>query len=98
LKRRKKKHTKYKENQKPNELKKEQKTELDIDQPQSSEAPKEKTKQPKKLKEADFDDDGLISIEDFEEIEAQQLGAKFRAGLEKSRENFQEQLNNLIAS
>ncbi|WP_436853677.1 signal recognition particle-docking protein FtsY [Staphylococcus caeli] len=54
-------------------------------------------KKPKKLKEADFDDDGLISIEDFEEIEAQQLGAKFRAGLEKSRENFQAQLNNLIA-
>src|SRR5699024_10058061 len=54
-------------------------------------------KKVKKLKEADFDDDGLISIEDFEEIEAQQLGAKFRAGLEKSRENFQAQLNNLIA-
>ncbi|MBN6202353.1 signal recognition particle-docking protein FtsY, partial [Staphylococcus saprophyticus] len=44
----------------------------------------EPKKKPKKLKEADFDDDGLISIEDFEEIEAQQLGAKFRAGLEKS--------------
>ncbi|MEX6275925.1 signal recognition particle-docking protein FtsY [Staphylococcus saprophyticus] len=57
----------------------------------------EPKKKPKKLKEADFDDDGLISIEDFEEIEAQQLGAKFRAGLEKSRENFQAQLNNLIA-
>ena len=85
------------ENQKPDELEQEQQSELDVDQPQSSEAPKEKTKQPKKLKEADFDDDGLISIEDFEEIEAQQLGAKFRAGLEKSRENFQEQLNNLIA-
>ncbi|KRG09973.1 signal recognition particle-docking protein FtsY [Staphylococcus sp. NAM3COL9] len=54
-------------------------------------------KKVKKLKEADFDDDGLISIEDFEDIEAQQLGAKFRAGLEKSRENFQAQLNNLIA-
>lgn len=54
-------------------------------------------KKVKKLKEADFDDDGLISIEDFEEIEAQQLGAKFRAGLEKSRENFQAQLNNLLA-
>ncbi|RIP33549.1 signal recognition particle-docking protein FtsY [Staphylococcus gallinarum] len=54
-------------------------------------------KKPKKLKEADFDEDGLISIEDFEEIEAQQIGAKFRAGLEKSRENFQAQLNNLIA-
>lgn len=85
------------ENQKPDELEQEQQAELDVDQLQSSEAPKEKTKQPKKLKEADFDDDGLISIEDFEEIEAQQLGAKFRAGLEKSRENFQEQLNNLIA-
>lgn len=85
------------ENQKSDELEQEQQSELDVDQPQSSEAPKEKTKQPKKLKEADFDDDGLISIEDFEEIEAQQLGAKFRAGLEKSRENFQEQLNNLIA-
>ncbi|RIM28309.1 signal recognition particle-docking protein FtsY, partial [Staphylococcus cohnii] len=57
----------------------------------------EPKKKPKKLKEAEFDDDGLISIEDFEEIEAQQLGAKFRAGLEKSRENFQAQLNNLIA-
>lgn len=54
-------------------------------------------KKPKKLSEADFDEDGLISIEDFEEIEAQKIGAKFKAGLEKSRENFQEQLNNLIA-
>ncbi|PCY57216.1 signal recognition particle-docking protein FtsY, partial [Listeria monocytogenes] len=26
-------------------------------------------KKPKKLREADFDEDGLISIEDFEEIE-----------------------------
>ncbi|MCG7340557.1 signal recognition particle-docking protein FtsY [Staphylococcus auricularis] len=58
------------------------------------EAPKKK---PKKLSEADFDENGLISIEDFEEIEAQKLGAKFKAGLEKSRQNFQEQLNNLIA-
>ncbi|AJP22376.1 TPA: signal recognition particle-docking protein FtsY [Staphylococcus aureus] len=54
-------------------------------------------KKPRKLSEADFDDDGLISIEDFEEIEAQKMGAKFKAGLEKSRQNFQEQLNNLIA-
>ncbi|MBF7017301.1 signal recognition particle-docking protein FtsY [Staphylococcus durrellii] len=62
------------------------------------ESTEEKTKKtPKKLKEADFDEDGLISIEDFEEIEAQQLGAKFKAGLEKSRQNFQEQLNNLIS-
>ena len=57
----------------------------------------ETKKKPKKLKEADFDEDGLISIEDFEEIEAQRLGAKFKAGLEKSRQNFQEQLNTLIA-
>lgn len=54
-------------------------------------------KKPKKLSEAYFDEDGLISIEDFEEIEAQKIGAKFKAGLEKSRQNFQEQLNNLIA-
>lgn len=54
-------------------------------------------KKKKKLSEADFDEDGLISIEDFEEIEAQKIGAKFKAGLEKSRQNFQEQLNNLIA-
>ncbi|BFL68026.1 MULTISPECIES: signal recognition particle-docking protein FtsY [Staphylococcus] len=60
------------------------------------EEPKPK-KKPKKLSEADFDEDGLISIEDFEEIEAQKIGAKFKAGLEKSRQNFQEQLNNLIA-
>ena len=60
------------------------------------EEPKPK-KNPKKLSEADFDEDGLISIEDFEEIEAQKIGAKFKAGLEKSRQNFQEQLNNLIA-
>ena len=49
-----------------------------------------------KINEADFDEDGLISIEDFEEIEAQNW-TKFKAGLEKSRQNFQEQLNNLIA-
>ncbi|UXS67121.1 signal recognition particle-docking protein FtsY [Staphylococcus chromogenes] len=45
----------------------------------------------------DFEEDGLMSIEEFEEIEAQKIGAKFRDGLEKSRENFQTQLNNLIA-
>ncbi|KIX90280.1 cell division protein FtsY [Staphylococcus microti] len=44
----------------------------------------------------DFDDD-LISIEEFEELESQKIGAKFRDGLEKSRENFQNQLNNLLA-
>ena len=66
-----------------------------FDQP--AEQPEPPKKKPKKLSEADFDEDGLISIEDFEEIEAQKLGAKFKAGLEKSRQNFQEQLNNLIA-
>lgn len=64
------------------------------DSPADSEPAKKK---PRKLSEADFDEDGLISIEDFEEIEAQKIGAKFKAGLEKSRQNFQEQLNNLIA-
>lgn len=49
------------------------------------------------MSEADFDDDGLISIEDFEEIEAQKWVLNLKAGLEKSRQNFQEQLNNLIA-
>lgn len=45
----------------------------------------------------DFEDDDLISIEEFEEWESQQLGAKFREGLEKSRENFQNKLNDLLA-
>lgn len=45
----------------------------------------------------DFDDDDLMSIEEFEELEAQQIGAKFREGLEKSRENFQNKLNDLLA-
>ncbi|GGA96971.1 signal recognition particle-docking protein FtsY [Macrococcus hajekii] len=45
----------------------------------------------------DFDDDDLMSIEEFEELEAQQIGAKFRQGLEKSRENFQNRLNDLLA-
>ncbi|MCU7258230.1 signal recognition particle receptor subunit alpha, partial [Pseudomonas aeruginosa] len=70
------------------------------DEPQASQHELEEDKpkkKPRKLSEADFDEDGLISIEDFEEIEAQKIGAKFKAGLEKSRENFQEQLNNLIA-
>ena len=73
---------------------------LEDEESDASEAESEEEtpkKKPKKLSEADFDEDGLISIEDFEEIEAQKLGAKFKAGLEKSRQNFQEQLNNLIA-
>ena len=45
-------------------------------------APKEK---PRKLSEADFDEDRLISIEDFEEIEAQKWERSLKAGLEKSR-------------
>ncbi|MDJ1110761.1 MULTISPECIES: signal recognition particle-docking protein FtsY [Macrococcus] len=58
--------------------------------------------QPKKTEKKsdwdfDFDDDDLISIEEFEELEAQQIGAKFREGLEKSRENFQNKLNDLLA-
>ncbi|PTK56043.1 signal recognition particle-docking protein FtsY, partial [Staphylococcus nepalensis] len=80
----------------------------DLDQTESSEEdkkPAEKEEKstlpeakPKEEPKDDFDfDDGLISIEEFEEIESQKLGAKFRQGLEKSRENFQEQLNNLIA-
>ena len=40
----------------------------DNEQENEEPAPKEK---PRKLSEADFDEDGLISIEDFEEIEAQ---------------------------
>lgn len=47
--------------------------------------------------EFDFEDNDLISIEEFEEWESQQLGAKFREGLEKSRENFQNKLNDLLA-
>ncbi|MDY5059411.1 signal recognition particle-docking protein FtsY [Staphylococcus simulans] len=66
---------------------------------EKSTLPEAKPKEePKEEPKDDFDfDDGLISIEEFEEIESQKLGAKFRQGLEKSRENFQEQLNNLIA-
>ena len=40
----------------------------------NDEAQIELKKKPRKLSEADFDDDGLISIEDFEEIEAQKWG------------------------
>ncbi|EKU50442.1 signal recognition particle-docking protein FtsY [Staphylococcus massiliensis] len=77
------------------------------DEPQAHEAPSHDMPAQKEVKhdpispssewEMDFDDDDLISIEEFEEIESQKLGAKFRDGLEKSRHNFQEQLNNLIA-
>lgn len=42
-------------------------------------------------------DDGLISIEEFEEWEQEQIGYKFRQGLEKSREKFQNEINALMA-
>lgn len=64
------------------------------------EQPKKVQTEPKKQSngwEFDFEDDDLISIEEFEEWESQQLGAKFREGLEKSRENFQNKLNDLLA-
>lgn len=80
-----------------NETLDEQELQPDETRETDEQATDETKKKPKKLKEADFDEDGLISIEDFEEIEAQRLGAKFKAGLEKSRQNFQEQLNTLIA-
>ena len=41
--------------------------------------------------------DGLMSLDEFEEWESEQLGAKFKQGLEKSRENFQNKLNDLLA-
>ncbi|MEB6342553.1 signal recognition particle-docking protein FtsY [Mammaliicoccus sciuri] len=42
-------------------------------------------------------DDGLMSLDEFEEWESEQLGTKFKQGLEKSRENFQNKLNDLLA-
>lgn len=42
-------------------------------------------------------DDELMSLDEFEEWESEQLGAKFKQGLEKSRENFQNKLNDLLA-
>ena len=47
--------------------------------------------------QADKLDDGLISLDEFEEWESEQLGAKFKQGLEKSRENFQNKLNDLMS-
>ncbi|WP_414046621.1 signal recognition particle-docking protein FtsY [Macrococcus equi] len=63
-----------------------------FEQPAKKVAPKQSTGW-----DFDFEDDDLISIEEFEEWESQQLGAKFREGLEKSRENFQNKLNDLLA-
>ena len=46
----------------------------------------------------EFDNDsGLMSLEEFEQWESEQIGAKFKQGLEKSREQFQGALNNLMS-
>ncbi len=45
-------------------------------------------KKPRKLSEADFDDDGLISIEYFEEIEAQKMGLNLKQGTRKISSKF----------
>lgn len=42
-------------------------------------------------------DDGLLSIEEFEEWEQEQISYKFKQGLEKSRERFQTEINALMA-
>ncbi|HJE19717.1 signal recognition particle-docking protein FtsY [Aliicoccus persicus] len=42
-------------------------------------------------------DDGLLSLEEFEEWEQEQIGYKFKQGLEKSRERFQTEINALMA-
>lgn len=52
---------------------------------------------PSKEEQEDKLDDGLISIDEFEEWEQEQIGYKFRAGLEKSREKFQNEINALMA-
>lgn len=78
--------------------------ESDVSQEESEQQSIEETTQNAKDNSIDWNsqgddefDDGLISIEEFEEIESQKLGAKFREGLEKSRANFQNQLNHLLA-
>ncbi|WP_342389074.1 signal recognition particle-docking protein FtsY [Salinicoccus bachuensis] len=60
------------------------------DQPQSEE-------QESLASQSEALDDGLISIEEFEEWEQEQIGYKFKAGLEKSREKFQNEINELMA-
>lgn len=42
-------------------------------------------------------DDGLISIDEFEVWEQEQITYKFKAGLEKSREKFQSEINQLMS-
>lgn len=78
----------------------EQVNESDIlDNVETSLTQEQKQEPQKKKNEWDFsfDGDDLMSIEEFEEWESQQIGAKFKEGLEKSRENFQNKLNDLLA-
>ena len=42
-------------------------------------------------------DDGLISLDEFEEWEQEQLSYKFEQGLKKSRDKFQQDINALMA-
>lgn len=57
-----------------------------------------KKQEDKSKQEVDAElDDGLISIEEFEEWEQEQIGYKFKQGLEKSREKFQNEINALMA-
>lgn len=70
-----------------------------LDNVETSLTQEQKQEPQKKKNEWDFsfDGDDLMSIEEFEEWESQQIGAKFKEGLEKSRENFQNKLNDLLA-
>ena len=42
-------------------------------------------------------DDGLISLDEFEEWEQEQLSYKFEQGLKKSRDKFQADINALMS-
>lgn len=78
----------------------EQVNESDILDNVETSLPQEQKQEPQKKKnewDFSFDGDDLMSIEEFEEWESQQIGAKFKEGLEKSRENFQNKLNDLLA-
>ena len=55
-------------------------------------------KQPASLEsQADKLDDGLISLDEFEEWEQEQLSYKFEQGLKKSRDKFQQDINALMS-
>ncbi|HIW37813.1 MAG TPA: signal recognition particle-docking protein FtsY [Candidatus Jeotgalicoccus stercoravium] len=47
--------------------------------------------------QADKLDDGLISLDEFEEWEQEQLSYKFEQGLKKSRDKFQQDINALMS-